>query len=482
MAPEQATQGDSAGRQSLSPGKRKRLQQCFAHANTQMSQENYDYAAELFTQCVAGDPGNLIYLQSFFSNLKKKYDNNKKGSNLAMFRVGRCRSAAKKACSQQDWAGAIKAGLEGLKLNPWDVATLSIMADAAKELGNQEVRLTYLKMALEANPKDPEVNILCATALRELGHFDQAISCWHRVEQAKPGDEEAARQIASLAVEKTIAKGGYEDPNRQSESLKGVGPVKTAGTEVTPEQRLERELAKHPDDVSKHMELAELHLTRERYDKAEEVLARAYELSGGDEDVRERWEDAQMRGLRQRLAKAQRQAKQSGSEQDAQKAEELKQQVNAKELEIHKNRVKRYPNNLAFRFDLAERYRVAGQYSGAIAEYQQARNDPRRKGMCLLRLGECFQRIKQYRLAMSHYEEAIQEIPDRDADNKKLVLYLAGRLAIGLKNYDRAENYLATLAGLDFAYRDVSTLLDKITRLRENGDEDEDEEEAGPDA
>ena len=48
-----------------------------------MSQENYDYAAELLTQCVAGDPANFIYLQAVLINLKKKYNNNKKGSNLA---------------------------------------------------------------------------------------------------------------------------------------------------------------------------------------------------------------------------------------------------------------------------------------------------------------------------------------------------------------------------------------------------------------
>ena len=69
---------------------------------------------------------------------------------------------------------------------------------------------------------------------------------------------------------------------------------------------------------------------------------------------------------------------------------------------------------------------------------------------------------------MSHYESAIQEIPDRDADNKKRALYRAGRLAMGLKDFDAAEKHLTTLAGLDFTYRDVSTLLDKIAKLREN--------------
>ena len=69
---------------------------------------------------------------------------------------------------------------------------------------------------------------------------------------------------------------------------------------------------------------------------------------------------------------------------------------------------------------------------------------------------------------MSHYESAIQEIPDRDADNKKRALYLAGRLAMALKDLEAAEKHLTTLAGLDFTYKDVSALLDKIAKLREN--------------
>ncbi|OHB82253.1 MAG: hypothetical protein A2V98_19355 [Planctomycetes bacterium RBG_16_64_12] len=470
--PEQPPPSDGDAKPVLSPAKRKRLQQCFEHANLQMQQENHDYATELFTQCVAGDPGNFIYLQSFLGNLKKKYNNNKKGSNLAFIHGRSARSGAKKAASQQDWHGVIAAGLEALKLNPWDVPTLTQMAEASSQMRHYDVQLAYLKTAQEANPKDPHVNRLCAFALKELGQFDQAIACWHRVEQARPGDEEASRAIASLAVEKTIAKGGYEDPNRTSESLRGQQQQQQQrqpdAAQVSPEKRLEKEIARHPDDISKYIELAELYITHEQYDRAEEVYARAFEASDGDEDVRERWEDAQLRHLRQRVARADREAKRSGTDDAKQRFQDLRQELSTKELEVHQNRVKRYPNNLTFRYDLGLRYQMNGRFNEAIAEYQQARNDPRRRGLCMLALGQCFQQIKQFRLAMSHYESAIQEIPDRDSQNRKLALYLAGRLAAALKNFDVGEKHLTTLAGLDFSYRDVSTLLDKITQMREN--------------
>ncbi len=108
------------------------------------------------------------------------------------------------------------------------------------------------------------------------------------------------------------------------------------------------------------------------------------------------------------------------------------------------------------------------RYPEAIRELQSAQNDPRRKGACMLVLGQCFQQIKQNRLAMTHYESAVQEIPDRESESKKRALYLAGRLALHLRDFDAAEKHLTTLAALDFTYKDVSTLLDKLARLREN--------------
>ena len=75
-----------------------------------------------------------------------------------------------------------------------------------------------------------------------------------------------------------------------------------------------------------------------------------------------------------------------------------------------------------------------GQYNEAIALFQQAKSEPRRRGLCLLALGQCFQRIKQNRLAMTHYEQAISEIPERDETNHRQALYLAGKMAADLKD------------------------------------------------
>ncbi|MEN6496904.1 MAG: hypothetical protein ABFD16_21650, partial [Thermoguttaceae bacterium] len=132
-----------------------------------MAQENYDYAVTLLTDCVVADPSDYQALACFLGCLRKKYNDNKKGDNLSFIKGASVRRTVAKAESQEDWDGVIKAGVEALKLNPWDVHTLDKMAAACKEMGFDESELAYLKAALEANPKDPDVCKRCAIALTE---------------------------------------------------------------------------------------------------------------------------------------------------------------------------------------------------------------------------------------------------------------------------------------------------------------------------
>jgi tetratricopeptide (TPR) repeat protein len=258
-------------------------------------------------------------------------------------------------------------------------------------------------------------------------------------------------------VEKTIKKGGYDDDDEAKKlGRQSKDQPDEPARELTQEEILRRKIARQPEELANYFELAQLYINNEDYQQAEEVFAEALEASNGDPDVRERWEDAQLRHLRQRITRTE----------DEETRKKLRQEFIAKELELYKNRSERYPSNLGVKYELGLRYQLSGQYNEAIKEFQRAREDPRRKGLCMLALGQCFEKVRQYPLSMSHYEKAIEEIPDRDAQHKKEALYQAGNLALHLKNLDTAEKHLTTLAGLDFTFKDVSELLGKIDDLR----------------
>lgn len=477
------------GPRPLTAAARQRLQKVFEHAQRCFEKADYDYANQLFAQCVVEDPANDVYLQKFLENLQTKYGNNKKGAKFAGLKIKSHRSALAKAAGKGEWEAAFQAGCAALALNPWDTPTLLALARACRELHIDECQLRYLKWAMQLDHKDPVVNREAALTLQQMGQFDQAIACWHRVEQAKPHDDEALQAISRLSVEKTIHQGGY-DPAMLDKS---GGDAKKAGKsgvariarqsesesedaasddepKVPLEQRLQQAVAADPTDVSKAAELADLYLHEQRLDDAQQVLQRASEAAGGGNlRIRERLEDVQLRKAEHQLKQAQRHYDHETTEEAKATLDQAKSQANQVELEIALARAEREPQNPRLQYELGLRLKRAGKHKEAIQALQAARSDPKRRQAVFLELGECFQRIEQYKLALSNYEESLAASENTDDDVTKLALYRAGVLCTGLRELDRAERHLTQLAGLDFGYRDVAERLDKINRLRNSG-------------
>jgi len=463
---------DPKKRPLIDAATRARLQQWFQHGTKSATKGDFDYATESFQRCVEADPGNMIYAQAMLANLHRKYNNNKKGMALAGLRGTTAKAGVKKSELQKDWLGVIRGGMEMLKINPWDVSTLCSMGAACEKMKCDECQLLYLRHALEVNAKDTDVTRQFARALAGVGKFDEAIALWTRVSQAKPGDPEATRAIADLTVNKTIHRGGYEEAKNTTDVMadrtaqsERSGPV----IQRTPEQTLERAIAKDPADPANYRTLAELHLRNERFEEAEAAFQRGLEVSSGDVSFREALEDVQLRRAHQQLLIAEKKAREERTEAANELYKKMKVELNRRELEVYVARVERYPANPGLRYELALRLKRAGNFNEAIKTFQEARGDSKRRASVYLELGECFHMIKQHKLAMSNYEQAIAEVADRDPDLRKLALYRAGVLASGLKDWTKAEAYLTELAGLDFGYKDVSERLDKLGQNRDSG-------------
>ncbi len=476
---------ETPGRQPIPPEKRRRLQKCFEQANKSTTQGQFEYAEQMFDMCVKGDPANALYIKAYLACLGKKYGDNKKGAGMMSAGAKMAAQAnLKKSSLSKDHKAVLEKGWEALKLNPWDIATLTTMADSAGALNLNEAQLTYLKQALDVNSKDAEINRKCGRALADQGAFDQAIACWNRVIVAKPGDEEASRALGDLAIEKTISKGKYDEAESgQDVRADKLEQITGDDNKYTPEQKLQKHLAKNPGDISKYFELADLYTRDERHTDAEQTLTKALEASGGDVVVRERLEDAQLRTARANLDIARKKAEKERTADAVNLFNQFKKELRARELEYFRNRSERYPNKLNFKYELALRLKKTGETGEAIKMFQAALGDPKTKGKVHLELGECFQMIKQYKLAMQNYESALEVINSREVDDRKLGLYRAGKLSLGLagkmlaekqtgpgmEELNRAEKYLSELAGLEFGYEDVPQLLDKIAKIRHKG-------------
>ena len=468
----------------LTAASRQRLHKVFEHAQRCTEKQDFDYANKLLTQCMVEDPGNLVYLQTFLTNLQKKYGDNQKGSRLAGLKIKSKRSSLNKAAGKGDWETALQAACAALTLNPWDIPTLLALAAGYEQLQSDECELYCLRCALSADGKNIDVNRQAGLALQRMGQFDQAIACWQRIKLQMPQDEQARHEIARLSVEQTIDKGGYDPAllagSQEGEAVPAVSVALFAKDaapvdERPPEVRLQAAIAEEPTEAEGYVQLANIYLREQRFDEAEQLLGQGLSACGsGDLQIRTRLEDVQIRRAAHQLALAEQRCVQDPSKESKQLVHRFQVQVNQVELETYAARGERDPSNLRLKFELGLRLKRAGKVKEAISSLQTARTDSKRGVVVLLELGECFQHIEQYKLALSHYEEAIEalagpDLGEKQADIYRKALYRAGVLATGMQEMDRAERHLSTLAALDFSYRDVAERLDKIARLRDSG-------------
>ncbi len=83
-------------------------------------------------------------------------------------------------------------------------------------------------------------------------------------------------------------------------------------------------------------------------------------------------------------------------------------------------------------------------------------------------MGDCFQFVKQHELAMKAYDDAIEDATVREIEYKKKALHRAGTLAMRDEDFEKANRYISECADMDYSYRDIAQLLDKLKELREN--------------
>jgi tetratricopeptide (TPR) repeat protein len=251
-------------------------------------------------------------------------------------------------------------------------------------------------------------------------------------------------------------------------AIPGAGGAKPE--ELSYEDRLKLRIKRNPKDLGGYDDLAGLYMNDDKFDKAVEVLSQKLEaVKGTDQEnhVLETIEDVHLKVLRSKWIAADAKAKKTGKEADLKEVQAIRTELVQREVETYRIRCERYPNNLTFRFELGRRYQLGGDISAAIRELQVAKADPRKRGVCMLYLGDCFHNIKQYALAMSHYEQAIQDIPDRDQDNKKKAYFKAGYLALRLKDLVKADKFLSTLASMDYQYPKISELLEHLKKMKD---------------
>ena len=445
---------------TIAPEKRERLQQLFVRGSEQMSKAGYEYADFYFSDCVLQDPGNPIYATTFLANLRKKIGEKKK-TTRSFIAVGK-----KMTVDFQKPETVFKTGIETLKSNPWDTETLVFTGKACEHLGYLKSAIIYLQAAVDTDPNHIRANTACSEALEEAADFDGAIACVQRVLKQRPDDLEVRKRLSHLSAKKTIHKGKYATGgSRDTVESAGVTILENEdvmGRSLTVEEQIERRITKNPLDSANYIELAERYKMRPDFAKAEECYARAVSALNDDPDMVERLLEMQKKRLHAETLRLKEEYEKTLQDQVKLVFFTTRNQYETKSMELAEHRIKHNAHRADYHFDYGILLQKNEQVKEAIAEFQIAKTEKSIAGVCLLELGRCFQMIRQYKLAMTHYHEAVQVL--EPGENKKKALYLAMKLAFTLENYAQAEEYGHQLAAIDFSYRDLGDMLAQIAQ------------------
>jgi len=457
--------------------RRKRLNavKWYQTGNAALSKGSFDYAVEMFSNCVKQVPDHLHYRQMLRGAECRKYRDNKTGASMAFLRVTAVRGKSKKARLQKNWRELDIAGEEGLSINPWDAHFNADVGDAAVHLGWQEVAVFAFEKAVESDPKNKDYLRSLARAYEQRSRYAEAISIWQRVQQLDPLNTEARSKITGLNAEATIKRAGYEKEGgvKLPEVLQGYeqsvkGNAADQNSAAAPgesaEDDLRHAIRKDPANAGNYLKLAELYRKDIRYEEAIEIYQKALQVTGGDPNVRERLEDVQLEmGRRNRDLIKQAAA---NSPQDAalqQQALDSAKEILQQEITVFTARAERYPQDLRIKAELAQRYFQSGRSNLAIPLYQQASKDPRLEAVVLVSLGKCFLKERKNDLAEFQFKRAVTKL--NASDHLKVLLdchYYLGRLAEESGRTAEAITHYNEVISLDYDYKDARGRMEKL--------------------
>jgi tetratricopeptide (TPR) repeat protein len=480
------------------PEQRRIAAERFERANQVIATGDYDYGIQLLLTCCKLDPANLLFRQTLRRTQKAKFKNNMHGSRLAMLTNAGPKTRIKSAKRGREYLKVLEVGEEILSRNPWDLGTQMDMAEAADALGLLDLAIFFLDQARQKYPNDATLNRALARLFEKRGNFTHAITLWQLVQQAVPGDVEAAHKAKDLAASETIQRGKYETASGSAEQAVLSGGSGRLGSKpasnqqrafkAEPTDRASREAAPilarldaNPTDPNLYLQLAGVYRRANQPDRARAVLEQGLGPTGRHYVLTLEIMDLDLDPFRRNLALTEQKIKQAEARPDddlpveGPSLEELERarsrllkEINSREVELYRLKADRFPSEQGHRVELGLRLLRADQIEEAIVELQQARKDPRLAWRASMYLGFCFKRRNNWRLAQRNFEEALTAVPPNEESSRKEILFTLAKGCAEAGDLSKAVDVGHELANLDFGYRDIGRLIDEWQHRLEN--------------
>ena len=448
----------------------------FQYGNDAAQKSNFDYAINMYREACKGVPDNMVYRQALRGVQRKKFNNDpKQVGRLVGMTNQPILIKAKSARSKGKYPEALDLCEGAFINNPWDVGAARVAAEAADQMGLSALAQWYVE-SVQAVAKDADFFRFAGGIHESNKSWQKAIACWEQVKKLNPNDQDVNRKINALMAAGTMDRAGLDEALDQravqaqaaaeaAESLEAK-LEKLKQEQLSPEQRLVKEILADPKALHAYVELADLYRQRSELEKAEKVLAKGLKANPNDAGLMQIYEDTQISRLKRKIESQTRLVQERPEDTGVKvKLDELTAMLDKYEVHAFRRRVKLHPEDTKLHYELGVILARTGAHDEAIAEFQQARasTNPTLKIQAIYQVGLSFEANNALKLAERNYREAIKLLEPEDEENFKALHYRLGRVAEALGNNEAAEEHYNEVAAKDYTYLDVAQRLRRLT-------------------
>jgi len=432
----------------------------FRKAKDAMARQNHDYVIMLMPPVLEANPGLLEGRKILrASQIAKAKAASKMDKSMAAVRIAPAVLQAKSAVGKSLGAGLAKLE-EALTLDPFSPQANGALGEIALENDLPGTAVFAYETVRTAKPQDTQNLHGLARALIAAKQMSKARDVYQNILEVAPTDGAALKGMKDASALVATQSGGWEKSEDFRDSLKNkeessalessAKVVKTAEAVAEQLALLHAQFEKEPQNVVLAKQIAELCETQGSLDHALQWFQFSHELTQKTDPVLEK---AVFRLQCALLDQEWEQAKAAGSDDSV--CDEILARKKSVVLEGAKDRVKRYPNDLQYRFELGEALIDNGGYKEAVPELQQALRQPSVRHRALNLLGVSYQKRKMLDLAAKQYALAASEIVAMD-NVKKDAIYSLGVILEEMGKKAEALEEFKKIYEVDSQFRDIA--------------------------
>ncbi len=354
-----------------------------------------------------------------------------------------------------------------LRKDPLNPTFVHAATQAAEAAGLPEVAILNLEIAREHNPKDAKTVEWLARLYTGVGRMHDARLAYEELARLKPNDPQAVKKLKDATALDTMQRGGWNEAGSYRDVMKDAKQatlleqqskaVKTSRDIDNLIEETRGKMEREPQNVNYKRAMAELLAKADRHDEAIEVLRLAQQATGGaDPQIDRLMSDIRL----EQIDKDIEARKAAGDAAGVEERRAARAEFMFKDAE---DRVRRYPNDLQFKYEYGVLLCERGQLNEAIQQFQRAQQNPQRRVRSLYYLALCFKQKQQYDIAAEQLEKAAGELHLLD-ETKKDILYELGSLYEAMQQPDKAAALFKEIYAVDIGYRDVAAKIENSYR------------------